>query len=118
MPSPRIRRGDIHWVDWNPARGSEQAGRRPALVIQTDAGNINPKYPNTIVAAISTARARVPTHVQIEPSAANGLREVSCVKCEQLVTISKDRLMGRIGQLDEEDLQRVNGGLQRALAIP
>jgi mRNA interferase MazF len=105
-------------VDWNPASGSEQAGRRPALVIQADAGNTNPNYPNTIVAAISTARARVPTHIEIDPSTTNGLRDTSSVKCEQLVTISKDRLQGRIGQLTDEELHRVNGGLQRAIAIP
>ena len=116
--SSRVRRGEIYWVDWNPARGSEQAGRRPALIVQTDAGNTNPNYPNTIVAAISTARARVPTHVEVEPSADNGLREVSCIKCEQLVTISKDRLDRQIGQLDHKDLQRVNDALKRVLALP
>lgn len=118
MNSPRIRRGDIHWVDWHPARGSEQAGRRPAVIIQTDAGNGNPAYPNTIVAAVSTATASVPTHVIVEPSGSNGLRQRSCVKCEQLVTISKSRLDGRIGALDPSDLGRVNNALLLALALP
>ena len=31
MSSPAIRRGDIFCVDWNPARGSEQAGRFVAV---------------------------------------------------------------------------------------
>ena len=33
-----IKRGEIYWVDWNPGRGSEQSGLRPALVIQNDIG--------------------------------------------------------------------------------
>ena len=33
------RRGEVWLVNWNPARGSEQAGKRPALVIQNDIGN-------------------------------------------------------------------------------
>ena len=46
------KRGEIWLVNWNPARGSEQAGKRPALVIQNDIGN--EKAPTTIVAAISS----------------------------------------------------------------
>ena len=30
------KRGEVWLVNWSPARGSEQAGRRPALVIQND----------------------------------------------------------------------------------
>lgn len=38
-------RGESRWVDWSPGRGSEQVGRRPALVVQTDAANRNARYP-------------------------------------------------------------------------
>jgi len=44
------RRGEVWLVNWNPARGSEQAGIKPVLVIQNDIGN--EKAPTTIVAAI------------------------------------------------------------------
>ena len=30
------KRGEIWLVDFNPARGSEQSGQRPAVVIQND----------------------------------------------------------------------------------
>jgi len=46
-------RGEVWLVNWNPARGSEQAGKRPALVIQNDIGN--EKAPTIIVAAISSS---------------------------------------------------------------
>jgi len=49
------KRGEVWVVNWNPARGSEQAGKRPALVIQNDIGN--EKAPTTIVAAISSSQA-------------------------------------------------------------
>ena len=41
--------GEVWLVNWNPAGGSEQAGKRPALVVQNDIGN--EKAPITIVAA-------------------------------------------------------------------
>ncbi|MHB8523858.1 MAG: type II toxin-antitoxin system PemK/MazF family toxin [Limisphaerales bacterium] len=37
-------RGQIWLVNWSPGRGSEQLGRRPALVMQTDSANANPRY--------------------------------------------------------------------------
>lgn len=117
MSSSKIRRGDLYWVDWHPARGSEQSGHRPALVIQTDAGNSHPNYPNTIVAAVSTASVRVPTHVQILPTPLNGLSSLSSVKCEQLMTISKERLQRHIGTLNEMDMLLVDAALKRALAL-
>ena len=52
--SKQIRRGEIWIVDWSPSRGSEQTGLRPAVVIQTDAANTNPYYPNTVVVTVST----------------------------------------------------------------
>lgn len=47
------KRGEAWLVNWNSARGSEQAGKRPALVIQNDIGN--EKAPTTILATISSA---------------------------------------------------------------
>ena len=112
-----LQRGQIYWVDWNPVRGSEQAGSRPALIVQNDPFNRNERYPNTIVAAISTSGRSVPTHVALEPDEHNGLRERSYVKCEQVVTISKDRLEGRIGVLDADTMAQVDRALKRVFAL-
>jgi mRNA interferase MazF len=49
-----IQRGQIYEIDWNPARGSEQAGLRPGLVIQNDIANSVSGYPVTIVCAVSS----------------------------------------------------------------
>jgi len=115
---PELRRGDIFWVDWSPGRGSEQTGRRPALIVQADAANRHPRYPNTIVAAVSTkGRAEVSVHVLVEPSAENGLSSVSYVKCEQLQTVDKSRLEERLGWLSEADLARVEEALRIMLGL-
>lgn len=33
------RRGDIVWIDFDPTRGHEQSGRRPAIVVSPEAYN-------------------------------------------------------------------------------
>ena len=117
MSRPEVRRGQIWLVDWSPGRGSEQLGRRPALVIQTDAANTNPRYPNTIVLTLSSKGLPVATHVEVVPDARNGLRETSWVKCEQVLTISKDRLDKLWGTLSAADVAKVERSLKSALAL-
>jgi len=115
---PSARRGEIWYVDFDPARGSQQAGRRPALVLQNDAGNASVGYPNTIVLAISAKGRDAPFHVKIEPSRENGLREMSVVKCEQILTISKTRLLGiPLGRVGRPDLKRIDVALMLSLGI-
>jgi mRNA interferase MazF len=111
------RRGEIYWLDWNPPRGSEQAGRRPALVVQNDPFNTNPRYPNTIVVALTTQGRSVPTHIELDPSSTNGLKERSYVKCEQVLTVSKERLEARIGELSAAEMARVSRAMKRVLAL-
>jgi len=115
--APVVRRGEIWVVDWSPGRGSEQAGLRPAAVVQTDAANLNPAYPNVIVVTISTSGKPVPFHVRVEPSTENRLRAVSFVKCEQVLTIAKSRLLRRIGHLMAADLVRVVAALKLVLEM-
>jgi mRNA interferase MazF len=115
IPSPR--RGQIWLVDWSPGRGSEQLGRRPALIVQTDDANANPRYPNTIVITISTKGHRVASHVEVQPMPGNGLRELSYLKCEQILTISKERLERQLGVLDFASLERVALALKKVLVV-
>jgi mRNA interferase MazF len=113
VPRDDLHRGDIWWVDWSPGRGSEQMGYRPALIIQTNAGNHNPNYPNTIVATISTKGRNIPTHIRLDPSSENGLIETSYVKCEQVMTIDKARLRKHIGHISSVDMECIGNTLRR-----
>ena len=118
LPVPR--RGEIWIVDFSPGRGSEQSGERPALVLQNDVGNTNPRYPNTIVLAMSTKGRPIPVHVEITPSPQNGLREVSYVKCEQILTVHKARFQGRapLGRITSAEMRRVEIAIKLSLALP
>jgi len=87
------------------------------LVVQLDPANRNPNYPNTIVVTISRSGREVPSHIVIEPEMENGLRERSYAKCEQILTVSKDRLTGYIGHVSPEVMLRVSDALKRMLEI-
>ena len=67
-----VVRGDVILCDLNPVLGTEQAGVRPALVVQIDRANI--VSPHTIIVPFTTRirRAVLPSHVLI-PAGIGGL---------------------------------------------
>lgn len=95
-------------IDWNPSRGSEQQGYRPSLIVQNNAGSANPRYGNVIVVAISSkSSSNIPFHLLLPKDSDNGLMVDSYIKCEQILTISKDRLINQIGHLSEDVMNNV-----------
>ncbi|NDD29632.1 MAG: type II toxin-antitoxin system PemK/MazF family toxin [Proteobacteria bacterium] len=115
MP-PKVKRGEIYWVDFNPARGTEQAGTRPALVVQNDRGNTWSSY--TVVAAISSAPLpRVyPFTVPLEQGE-GGLPQAGHVNCAQVFTIDQSRLLRRSGALDAVRMKQVDTALRYQLEL-
>jgi mRNA interferase MazF len=111
------RRGEIWDVNWSPGRGAEQQGTRPALVIQNDRGNASPNYPLTIVASMSRTERELPLHVRISPNEENGLTDYTDVKCEQVMTIEKSRLLRKRGAISPEELMRVDNALKLSLSL-
>ena len=107
-------RGEVWLVNWNPAGGSEQAGRRPALVIQNDIGNKHAS--TTIVAAISSSVKIYPMNVKLNPPE-GGLDRPSIVKTGQILTVSKDRLDKRLGQISSEKMEEVNHAIKLSLDL-
>src|SRR5437588_6909837 len=116
-PPPSPRRGEIWDVNWSPGRGAEQQGTRPALIIQNDRGNASSSYPLTIVASMSRTERELPLHVRISPSPANGLTNETDVKCEQLLTIEKSRLLRRRGTISDEEMRHVDTALRLSLNL-
>lgn len=114
---PNPRRGEIWDVNWSPGRGAEQQGVRPALIIQNDRGNASASYPLTIVASMSRTERELPLHVRIIPNEENGLTDDTDVKCEQVMTIEKGRLLRRRGNITPDELNKVDHALRLSLNL-
>lgn len=111
-----VKRGDIYYADLSPVIGSEQGGVRPVLVVQNDVGN---KYSPTIIAAAITSRinkAKLPTHIEISAED-YGLNKDSVILLEQIRTIDKKRLRERIGKLDDELMDMVDGAIEVSFGL-
>jgi len=114
MTSLSLRRGEVWLVNFNPGRGSEQKGIRPALVIQNDTGNIYAS--TTIVAAIASTIKEFPITVVLA-AGDGGLRQRSMVNAGQLITIDKARLQKRLGRLSESAMRKVQAAIRVSLDI-
>lgn len=108
-------RGEIFEVNWNPARGSEQAGIRPALVVQNDIGNS--ASTTTIVVAVTSSAPKKPYPFKVE-LVGTSLPKVSFANCAQLYTIDKARLGRMMGIADVDLMQRVDEALCHSLQLP
>ncbi len=56
--------GDVVFLDFNPTKGHEQTGIRPAVVISTNTFNKNTKM--VILCPITSNNKEFPTHYQLE----------------------------------------------------
>ena len=111
-----IKRGDIFYVDLNPIKGSEQAGRRPVLVIQNNVGN--EMAPTIIIAPLTTKKfsKEYPTNGHIKKGVAN-LKENSVVLLSQIRTIDKKRLERKIGSLPADVMMKVDEAIKASLGL-
>ena len=111
-----IKRGDIFYADLRPVVGSEQGGIRPVLIIQNDVGNRH--SPTVICAAITSKmnKAKLPTHIEIDASA-YGIEKDSVILLEQLRTIDKSRLRGKVGSLGEDQMCKLDHALEVSVGL-
>ena len=111
------RRGEIYLVEFDPARGHEIRKTRPALVIQNDIGNRESQV--TIVAAITSKLSQVPfpVDVRVPPTKANGLSVESAILLGQIRSVTRERLVKRLGTLDPGAMRKVDQAIKISLGL-
>lgn len=117
MITRQVRRGDIFWFNFGKPEGSQQSGKRPAMVIQNDIGN---KYsPTVIICAITSEikKKELPTHVLLEEYSKFGLDELSQVMVEQTRTTDKVKLGDYIGRVDSKTMKKINRAIEISMQV-
>ena len=110
-----IKRGDVFLVNFNPARGSEQAGYRPAVVIQNNVGNRHGS--TTIIAALTTSVNKIYPFMVHLSIGEGGLDKESAVNLAQILTIDKARLENKLGCLSVERMDEVDKAIKLSLGL-
>lgn len=92
-------------VNLNPVVGSEQAGRRPVLVVSDEV--INQHLPILSVLPLTSYKGRkVYPNEYLLPKAESGLNRDSLVMAHQIRTVSKERLKSPCGRIENQTIRR------------
>lgn len=106
-------RGYVYVIKVNGEFGSEQHGSRPVVVVQNNKGN---KYSSTTIVVPITSRDKhyLPTHVTL---GTNIFEKQSMALAEQVMTVSRERLIKFIGVLSIADMKKIDAALRISLEI-
>ena len=106
-----MKRGEVWWVAFGPTVGGEIQKRRPTVVISNDAAN---RFLNRgqVVPITSNVAKLYPSEalVMVRGKQAKAL-------ADQLTTVSKERLLNRVGVLSAREMQDVAEAIQVQLDL-
>lgn len=110
-----IYRGEIRLVNLDPIIGHEQGKTRPCLIISVDKFNNGPAKLVAIAPLTSTNR-NIPLHVEVKPPE-GGVKGTSYILCDQIRTISTNRLKDRWGRISNDTMLKVEKRVQQLLGL-
>jgi mRNA interferase MazF len=111
----RPRRGDIWLTDFGVPIGHEAGYRRPAVVISSD--RLNRVGAVAVVVPMTSRQRGLPTHVRVGVSESTGLSQVSWAKVDDVKSVSTDRLVEQLGEIDGLVLGDVEEALRFVLEL-
>ncbi|HLA35083.1 MAG TPA: type II toxin-antitoxin system PemK/MazF family toxin [Rhodocyclaceae bacterium] len=107
-----MKRGEVWWVEFDPAIGSEIRKTRPAVIVSNDAANRHLARVVVIPLTSSTAR-QYPGEALVTVAGQPGK-----AMADQIMAADKARLKSQIGTLSKDDLRAVEGAMAVHLGLP
>ncbi|WP_026951783.1 type II toxin-antitoxin system PemK/MazF family toxin [Algoriphagus mannitolivorans] len=105
-----MKQGEIWIADLNPVKGSEQAGRRPVVILS---GNLMNQYlPVVITAPLTSKIKNYQGNPILNPTSKNGLKVQSELMVFHVRSMAKDRLIEKLGVVENTELNRALETLQ------
>jgi mRNA interferase MazF len=98
------------------ARGAYAGKPRPALVVQS--GLFNPTHSSVTVCPITSECVDAPLfRLTLPPGARTGLRTVSQVMIDKIVSVPRQAITAEVGECDAREVEAVDDGLRRWLGM-
>ena len=118
--SALVRRGEIHFVNLEPAKSGEANKRQPAVIVSNDGANVAAERTGqgfiTIVPVTSNTSRVYPFQVLL-PANLTGLEQDSKAQAEQVRSISVERLGSSIGEVPQDLMAELDEALRLHLAL-
>ena len=108
-----MKQREIWLADLNPVKGSEQRGVRPVVILSGNSMNANLDI--CIVCPLSSKIKNYAGCIVLKFSEENGLDTDSEIITFQIRTISGHRLLRKLGEISDHQLEEVKKGLNEIL---
>jgi mRNA interferase MazF len=115
-----MERGDVVRVElpWPKGKpGREQAGTRPAVVVQATQASTNLSTVIIVPLTSNQAALRFAGSFLVQPSAENGLVADSIVLTQQIRVLDTARIESKIGVFSDTDLKHLDNELRSILGL-
>ena len=115
-----MRRGDVVWVDLDPARSPEANKRRPAVVVSNDGANrVAEQLGRGVVTVVpvTTNTTRVYPFQVLLPGDRCGLPQTSKAQAEQIRAVSIDRIGKVAGRVPPDLVEELDRAIRLHLAL-
>lgn len=100
-----MKQRDIYLVNLNPTQGNEQRGIRPVVIISGNTMNKNLGI--FIICPLSSQIKNYASCVVLKKNNINQLEQDSEIITFQIRTVSKERFIKKIGEINQEELKEV-----------
>ncbi len=107
-----MKRGEIWWVEFDPAVGSEIRKTRPAIIVSNDAANRNLARVVVVPLTSNTSR-QYPGEALVTISGKQGK-----AMADQIMAADKSRLTKKVGALSKADMLAVEEAILVHLGMP
>ena len=115
-----MRRGDIVWIDFDPAKGSESKKRRPAVVVSNDGANRMAEQLGrgvvTVVPVTTNTKKVYPFQVLL-PARRCRLTRTSKAQAEQIRSVSIQRIGTIAGHVPSDLLEDLGDAIRLHLGL-
>ncbi len=109
-------RGEVYWLDFDPAIGAEMRAMHPCVIVSNDVGNRVGSLVVVVAVTSNLRAASLPVGVLL-PAGTAGLPKESAAHCGHVYTVDKARLNSRIGELPVAYMQSIERALRVSLTL-